>query len=110
MGARRIRRVRHNRSAVSIEFDPRPPPTGSCIIFEEVAENWEPTSPAGRWPTSKTTRRTAMKAILIAAALAVGTTGFATAPTHAASVTITTRDDGVRFDNGNHYGWYKKKK
>lgn len=50
-----------------------------------------------------------MKAILIAAALAVGTTAFATVPSQAASVTITTRDDGW-YNNGNHYGWYKKKK
>jgi Spy/CpxP family protein refolding chaperone len=49
-----------------------------------------------------------MKAILIAAALAVGTTAFATVPSQAASVTITTRDDGWH-DNGNHYGWYKKR-
>ena len=50
-----------------------------------------------------------MKAILIAAALAVGTTAFATVPSQAASITITTRDDGVRYDNGNHYGWWKGK-
>ncbi len=50
-----------------------------------------------------------MKAILIAAALAVGTTAFATVPSQAATVTITTRDDGWH-DNGNHYGWYKHKK
>jgi len=50
-----------------------------------------------------------MKAILIAAALAVGTTAFATVPSQAASITITTRDDGVRYDNGNHFGWWKGK-
>jgi len=50
-----------------------------------------------------------MKAILIAAALAVGTTAFATGPSQAPSNHITTRDEGVRYDNGNHYGWWKGK-
>ena len=56
-----------------------------------------------------------MKASLIAAALALGTTAFATVPSQAASVTITTRDydrDPPRrhygWERGNHYGWYKK--
>jgi hypothetical protein len=56
-------------------------------------------------------RRTVMKAILIAAALAFGATTVATVPGNAASVgvTITTRDDN-RWDNGRHYGWWKGKR
>lgn len=57
-----------------------------------------------------------MKAILIAAAMALGTTAFATVPSQAASVTITTRDYDrdwpprhYGWERGNHYGWYKKR-
>lgn len=51
-----------------------------------------------------------MKAMLIATLVAFGASTFATVvPSQAASVTITTRDN-VQYDNGNHHGWYKKKR
>lgn len=51
-----------------------------------------------------------MKAMMIAAALAFGATAVATVPGNAASITITTRDDGgwnSGWDNGRHYGWWR---
>jgi hypothetical protein len=53
-------------------------------------------------------RRKAMKTLIFAALLALGTSSIATVPSQSASVTITTRDDD-RWDNGRHLGWWKGK-
>jgi hypothetical protein len=53
-------------------------------------------------------RRKAMKTMIFAALLALGASSIATVSGHAASITITTRDDGA-WDNGKHRGWWKAK-
>jgi hypothetical protein len=49
-----------------------------------------------------------MKTMIFAALLALGASSIATAPSQAATVTFTTRDDG-HWDNGRHLGWWKGK-
>jgi hypothetical protein len=47
-----------------------------------------------------------MKTLIFAALLALGASSIAPVPGQAASITITTRDDG-RWENGRHYGWWR---
>jgi hypothetical protein len=53
-----------------------------------------------------------MKTAIFAALVAFATSSAVIAPVpaaQAASITITPRDDGVRYDNGRHLGWWNGK-